>query len=80
MNKEVKEMSKTVQDLKLKREAIRTQTEGILEMENLGKQTGTTEVSFTNRIQEMKERISGTEDTAEEIDHQSKKMLNLKHS
>lgn len=43
-------------------------------MENLGKQTGTTEVSFTNRTQEIKERISGIEDTVEEIDHQSKKI------
>ena len=38
-------------------EAIKkTQTEEILEMENLGQITGTTDVS-TNRIQEMEERI-----------------------
>ena len=38
-------------------EAIKkTQTEEILEMENLGKITGTTDVS-SNRIQEMEERI-----------------------
>ena len=37
-------------------------------MENLGKWTGTTETSITNRIQEIEERISGTEDTIEEID------------
>ena len=29
---------------------------------------GTTEASITNRIQEMEERISGVEDTVEEID------------
>ena len=33
---------------------------------NLGKWT--TEASITNRIQEMEERISGVEDTIEEID------------
>ena len=43
-----KEMNKTVQDLKMEIEAIKkTQTEGILEMENLGKRTGTTDASIT---------------------------------
>ena len=37
-------------------------------MENLGKGTGTTDASITNRIQEMEERISGVKDTIEEID------------
>ena len=36
-------------------------------MENLGKWMGTIEASITNRIQEIKERISGVEDTVEEI-------------
>lgn len=50
-------------------EAInKTQTEGILEMENLGKRTGTTDTSITNRIQEMEDRPSGEEDTIGEID------------
>ena len=35
-------------------------------MENLGKRTGTTDASFTNRIQEMEERFSGIEDMTEE--------------
>jgi hypothetical protein len=48
-------------------------------MENLGKRTGTTNESITNRIQKMEERITGIEDLIEEID-QSKKMLNLKNS
>lgn len=43
-------------------------TEGILEMETLGKWAGTTDASITNRIQEKEERISGIEDTIEEID------------
>ena len=39
-----------------------------LEMENLGKWSGITDVSITNRIQEIEERISVIEDTVEEID------------
>ena len=56
-------MNKTIQDLKMEIEAIKkTQVEATLEMENLGKRTGTTDASITNRIQEMEERISGIED------------------
>ena len=52
-------MKETVQDLKTKTEVInKTQTVGWLDMENLGKRTGTTETSITNRIQEIEERIS----------------------
>jgi hypothetical protein len=55
--------------VKVEIEAIKeTQTEDILEMENLGKRRGTTDAGMTNRIQEMKERIWGVEDTIEEID------------
>ena len=43
-------------------------TKGSLDMENLGKWIGTTETNITNRIQEIEERISGTEDSIEEID------------
>ena len=61
-------MKETVQDLKTEIKVIKkTQTEGILDMENMGKQIGTTKRSITNRIQEIEERISGTEDTLEEI-------------
>ena len=39
-------------------EAIKkTQTEGILEMKNLGKRTETTDASITKRMQEMEENI-----------------------
>ena len=38
-----------------------------LEMENLGKRSGITDVSITNRIQEIKKRISGIENAIEEI-------------
>ena len=36
-------------------------------MQNLGKWTENTETNITNRIQEIEERISDTEDTTEEI-------------
>jgi hypothetical protein len=39
-----------------------------LEMENLGKKSGITDVSITNRIQEIEERISGIENMVEKID------------
>jgi hypothetical protein len=38
-----------------------------LEMENLGKMSGITDVSITNGVQEIDKRISGAEDTIEEI-------------
>jgi hypothetical protein len=41
---QVKEINKIVQDMKVEIEAIdKTRTEGILEMENLGKRTGKTD-------------------------------------
>ena len=40
----------------------KTQTKGMLEIEKLGKRSGTADTSITNRIQEMEERISGAED------------------
>ena len=46
-------------------------------MKNLGKRSEITDVSITNRIQEMEERISGVEDMVEEIDKTVKE--NLKH-
>jgi len=61
-------MTKSVQDLKLKIEVIKwTQTKEILEVENLGTRTRTIDVSITNTIQEMEERILGIEDMPEEI-------------
>jgi hypothetical protein len=38
------------------------------EMENLGKRSGITDISNTNRIQEIEERISGNEDSVKGID------------
>ncbi|KAL6082496.1 hypothetical protein STEG23_002745 [Scotinomys teguina] len=67
--KAIKQVNETVQELKTEIEAIKkTQTEGKLEMDNLSKLTGTTDASITNRTQEVEDRISGIEDTIEEID------------
>jgi hypothetical protein len=56
----------------MKIEINKMQTEAILEMENLGKSTGMTDASITNRIQEMKERISCIHNTIEEIKENAK--------
>ena len=47
---------------------MKSQRETALEVENLGKRSGVTDASITNRIQEIEERISGAEDTIENID------------
>jgi hypothetical protein len=46
----------------------KTQSETTLEKENPGKRSGVIDTNITNRIQEIEERISGTEDTIENID------------
>jgi hypothetical protein len=46
-------------------------------MKNLGKRSGATEASITNRIQEIKERISVLKDTIEDIYTTVKE--NIKH-
>jgi predicted nucleic acid-binding Zn-ribbon protein len=65
----VKELNKTIQDLKIEIETMKqSQRETDLEIENLGKRSGVIDASITNRIQEIEERISGAEDTIENID------------
>jgi predicted nucleic acid-binding Zn-ribbon protein len=65
----VKELNKTIQDLKIEIKTIKkSQRETTLEVENLGKRSGVIDMSITNRIQEIEERISGAEDTIENID------------
>ena len=59
-HKQVNELNKAVQDLKMEVEKITQETE------NLGKRSGTTDSSITNRIQDW--RISGVEDTIKGID------------
>ena len=49
-------------------------------MKNLGKLTGTIETCITNRIQEIEERITGTEDTIEKIDLLVKENIKSKKS
>jgi chaperonin cofactor prefoldin len=49
----VKELNKTIQDLKIEIETIKkSQRETNLKIENLGKRSGVTDTSNTNRIQE----------------------------
>jgi prefoldin subunit 5 len=65
----VKELNKTIQYLKVEVETIKkSQRETTLELENLGKNSGLIDASITNRIQEIEERISGSEDTIENND------------
>jgi prefoldin subunit 5 len=50
------ELNKTIQDLKWEVETIKkTQNETTLEIETLGKKSGTIDVSISNRMQEMEE-------------------------
>jgi hypothetical protein len=63
------ELNKTIQDLKLEVETMKkSKRKTTLETQNLGKKLGTIDVSISNRIQEMEERISGTEDSIESMD------------
>jgi uncharacterized coiled-coil protein SlyX len=65
----MKELNKTIQDLKMEVETIKkSQRETILEIEILGKKSGSIDASISNRIQEMEERISRAEDTIENVD------------
>jgi hypothetical protein len=47
--------------------------------ENLGKRTGKTDISITNRIQDMEERISGTKHKIEEINITDKEKVKSKN-
>ena len=68
MTKQVMELNKTIQDLKREVDTIKkTQSEAALEIETLGKKSGTVDASISNRIQEIEETISGTEDSIENI-------------
>jgi hypothetical protein len=80
------ELNKTIQDLKMEVETIKKpQRERILEIEILGKKSGIIDASISNRIQEMEERLSGAEDSLENMDttikenEKSKKDPNSKH-
>jgi chromosome segregation ATPase len=77
--KQVKERNKTTKDLKMELETIKkSQRETALELENLGKRSGVIDVSITNRITGIEERISGAEDTIENIDTKVKESTKSK--
>ena len=58
-----------VQDLKVKIDTIKkSPRETKLEMENLGKRSGDIDASITTKVQEIKERNSGVEETSQDID------------
>jgi hypothetical protein len=46
----------------------KSQRKTTLEIENLGKRSGLIDARITNRIQEIEEKLSGAEDTKENID------------
>jgi DNA repair exonuclease SbcCD ATPase subunit len=66
--KQVMELHKTIQDIKREVDTIKKmQSEAMQEIETRGKKSGTIDASISNRIQEMEERISGAEDSKENI-------------
>ena len=80
-SKQVMEMNKTILDLKREVDTIKkTQSEATLEIKTLGKKSGTIDASISNRIQDMEERISGAEDSIENMGTTIKKMQNAKRS
>jgi chromosome segregation ATPase len=67
-SKQVMETNKTILDLKREVDTIKKiQSEATLQIQNLGKKSGTIDTSISNRVQEMEERISGAEDSIEKI-------------
>jgi len=75
----MKDLNKTMWDLKMGIETLKkTQREIALEMENIGKRTGVTDTSITNRIQEIEERISVVEGTIEDADTKGKENIQNK--
>ena len=55
----MRKLNKVVQELKVEEETIRKRhMEANLEIENVGKRSGITDVSIINRIQEIEEKES----------------------
>jgi chromosome segregation ATPase len=78
-SKQVMKINKTILDLKGEVDTIKkAQSEATLEIEILGKKSGTTDASISNRIQEMEERISGAKDSIENISTTIKEKANCK--
>jgi chromosome segregation ATPase len=80
--KRVKELNKIIQHIKVEVETIKkkkeSQKEITLEIENLRKRSGAIDASINNRIQEIVERISGAEDSIENMDTTMKENLKCK--
>jgi uncharacterized coiled-coil protein SlyX len=75
----VKELNNTIQDLKREIETMKkSQRKATLEIENLEKRSGVIDISITNRLQEIEERISGAEDTIENINTTVKENVKCK--
>ena len=62
------ELNKTIQDIKMEVKTKETQRETTLEIETLGKNSETIDMSISNKIQEMEERISDAEDSIGNMD------------
>ena len=78
-SKQVKELNKTIQDLKMEVETIKkSQKETTQGVEIVGKYSGTIDVRISNRIQEMQERISAEEDSIEKMDSTIKESANCR--
>jgi predicted nucleic acid-binding Zn-ribbon protein len=61
-------MNKIILDLKREVDTIKkTLSEAMLEIETIGNKSGTIDASIRNRIRDMEERISGAEDSIENI-------------
>jgi hypothetical protein len=56
----------------------KSQRQNILKIENLRKKSGAIETLITSRIEEIEERISGAEDTIENIDTTTKENAKCK--
>jgi hypothetical protein len=62
------ELNKTIQNLKREEYTIKkTQSEATLEIETLGKKSGTIDASISNGIHDTEEGITGAEDSIENI-------------
>jgi predicted nucleic acid-binding Zn-ribbon protein len=72
-------LNKTIKDLEMEVETKKkSQRETTLQIETLGKESGTNNSSISNRIQEMEERISGAEDSIENMDTTTKENAKCK--
>jgi hypothetical protein len=72
------ELNKTIQYLKMEVETMKTQRETTLEIETLGKKSGSIDVSLSNKIQEIEERISDEGDSIKNIDTAIKENVKCK--